>query len=437
MAEANSQSSGQAAPPTMKMMMMMIATTAMLLTAVAVHERGYVTLDELVELAGSKDAMVKTGLVQSGSGLQFVPQSWDVSSSPKDARLADQIAHWSGSKTKFKPATGTQKLAQVDSKVPSKDKLKKEITSAENTLRLSDFLSGVPAAKEEKQIKALDSHMDPKDVTGWKERLPDAQNKKKEAKAVAKIIETRQKKLENELTTTKDLDSDSAKKIRNQLQLLLAKRAALKKMISSQSGSDLPQKIWTSKHIKDGDADDDMISRLARKSDKSSTYAGWLKHAETPHKPTAVKHALHQQNLPRITAGGYLQWGKADSGKQHQESSHAAHHAVKKARTQSLASEDESDKKEAKHPAGKKQKALKKGAADYSDLIKAATVDPATDTWQSIQQRAAYKNIQLCPSESPEDSSYALQKLLLEGFSQSQYSWRNIAPLAHLRRKIS
>ena len=298
-------------------------------------------MEELFELAGSKDAMVKTGLVQIGAGLQFVAPSWDVSSSSKDARLADQIAKWSGSKTKFKPATGTQKLTQVDDKATSQSKLKKELRSAENTLRLSDFLSGVPTVKEAKQIEALDSHMDPKDVTGWKKRLPDAENKKQEAKKVAKIIESRKKKLENELTTTKGLDSDSAKKIRNQLQLLLAKRAALKKMISSQSGSDLPHRIWTSKDVKDGDADDDMISRLARKSDKSSTYVRWLKHAESPHKPKPIKHTLHHQNLPRITAGGYLEWGKSDA---HKHQGAVGAHAVEKARTQSLASTDASDK---------------------------------------------------------------------------------------------
>ena len=121
---------------------------ALLLAAAVVREPAVPRAEELV------------GLAQTGGGLALHAPKWDLG-----GRLSDQIKKWSqdgsggeGARLKaagpgFVPAAGTQQLAQVGAGGAAA--LSHKIKTAVDTLRLSDFLTGVKPKTVHLQVQAL------------------------------------------------------------------------------------------------------------------------------------------------------------------------------------------------------------------------------------------------------------------------------------------
>eukprot|EP00282_Hemiselmis_andersenii_P024198 CAMPEP_0172018786 /NCGR_PEP_ID=MMETSP1041-20130122/12287_1 /TAXON_ID=464988 /ORGANISM="Hemiselmis andersenii, Strain CCMP439" /LENGTH=247 /DNA_ID=CAMNT_0012673913 /DNA_START=9 /DNA_END=749 /DNA_ORIENTATION=+ len=210
---------------------------ALLVAAVVLHEDATPKLSEL------------EGLRQGGDGLvlPIKAQAWDVSSGPRDERLADQVASWTrsgkGVALRVAPGSDTQQLAQVDSAVGGVATLKKKMRSAQQQLRLSNFLTGVSPAQTEKQVLKMDASMDPKDTTGWREAAQAAGsakdaavvgNKKPTKHEQLQEISEYRRMIQKSLSTTKSQDSDRAKQMRSELKQLLARRAALKAAVSRE-----------------------------------------------------------------------------------------------------------------------------------------------------------------------------------------------------------
>ncbi|KAJ1493685.1 hypothetical protein T484DRAFT_1928755 [Baffinella frigidus] len=282
------------------------------------------------------------GLVQTGMGLHVPASHWRIVGPEADARLSDQIAGWDG-KAQTEDLAGkaqTEDLAQVSG-------LQARIGSEVKALRLSDFLSGVSPAETQHQIKKVYAKMDPANKLGWKGMI--AWPKKAPSKArQVKQLSVYQTELENELTTTKRMDSAKAQKVRSELSELLRRRHQLSDEITSsehglKKGSS--HAIWAHRVKRLGDADT-VMKRLARSGDSKATYSSWL--SSTMSNPSSAvanqelspkaERALDQRirhgaPLPRITTTGELQWsgGKHAKGGRGRRAHPATHHVRLKA----------------------------------------------------------------------------------------------------------
>jgi len=395
-----------------------VPAVLLLLCAVSFRESSAPRAEELVAAAG---------LQQTGAGLAL--HKWDITSG-RDARLSDQINHWdkSGASLKsagpgFVPAKGTQQLVQV----PGGD-LSKQIKTAVNTLRLSDFLTGVKSNVVQHQVQGLYQKMDPHDTTGWMSR----QNlhRMSPAQVQARRVKTYKTMLQKELSTTPNQDSPKAKKARKELRELIQRKAALRQSVNAEMRKEMhhtSSKVWTRRAARNGADDSDyLIHQIASPEDRHASYAKWLRSAK---KGGRGRH--HTSGSPRLTAGGQLQWRKQVH----------AHLKQKQARLQKLSqddtahsrmqalSEDENkvgaseiamrqilgkakkaahsyvDEEEDQHDATKQaeagrdfaaphqQLAVKRAAISGMDVVSDAEegVSPQNDTPESIRERAALK----------------------------------------------
>lgn len=321
-------------------------------------------------------AAQSAALVQTGKGLSLTAKvgKWDISSSKGDARLSDQIAGWTKGKAELqsKPAAArTQELADTDLK--PKPSLTQQMHTAADSLRLSDFLSGVTPETTQQQVESLYSKMDPKDVTGWKERDA-AIDPKPTKKAQVKEISKFQSELQNQLSTTANMDSPHAQKVRSELKELLAKRAELKARIQAKEAR--KQREVHARQISD-DQDDDVLKVLSRTEDSSSTYHKWLRDASAGSRGKEEQERAVKK--PVITAGGQLKWKQ--TGKSAVKS--AEQLKASQARLQTLAERARKKELEQKKPAG----------ARNADLVEEAEEreEGGEHSMQSIQERAAYK----------------------------------------------
>ena len=371
------------------------------------------------------------GLAQTGSGLQLSQPAWDLhAAGGRDARLSDQIHAWgsSGAKLKaagpgFVPATGTQELAQVE----AKPGLSKKMRTASNTLRLSDFLTGVKPKVVQQQVQGLYEKMDPHDTTGWMQR--EHVHRESPAQVQARTVKTYRTRLQRELSTTPNQDSAKAKKVRRQLRELIKRKAAVKRSLNAAMRKEMSHtnsRVWT-RRVKDGDDADYLIHQIASPQDRHASYANWLRSTK------GNKHARRRtvRRAPHLSAGGELEWRKrvhkelqqkqARLQKLSQDDSDVAH-----SRMQALSEDDEKvgaseiamrqilgKAKRAAHSdvdsqndrtggrqaevgrdfAAPHQQLATKRANSNVDIVSDAEegVSPQMDTPESIRERAAYK----------------------------------------------
>lgn len=373
------------------------------------------------------------GLVQGDKGLELSQPAWDLhAAGGRDARLSDQIHAWDASNTNLKasgpgfvPATGTQELAQVQ----GKPDLSKKIRTAVNTLRLSDFLTGVKPAAVQQQVQGLYEKMDPHDLTGWMQR--EHVHRESPTQIQARTVKTYRTMLQRELSTTPDQDSAKAKRVRKQLRELIKRKAAVKRSLNAAMREEMRKTdshLWTHR-AKDGDDADYLIHQIASPEDRHASYANWLRSAK------GNKHALHRTQVKRarLSASGQLEWRRkvhkelqqkqARLQKLSEDDSDAAHsrmQALSEDETKVGASEiamrqilgrakrkahtyvDSEDKIESS--AGKQaevgrdfaaphQQLATKHASRNVDIVSDAQegVSPQLDTPESIRERAAYK----------------------------------------------
>ena len=203
-------------------------------------------------------------------------QSWDLSKESKDARLSDQIKHWTSDSD---PSSASKAvILKASAPTPLKAKLEKAV----NQLRLGDFLTGVEPAKTELQVQALYEKMDPSDSTGWRRRIallarhPKASTKQQQLKEISSF----RKMLEDELTTTPSGDSKSAKQLRKSLRELLQRRQQLRAELGAGEDGVLQQRggagLWTRAVRPDPSQNEDILRRLSRPADRTASYAAWL-----------------------------------------------------------------------------------------------------------------------------------------------------------------
>lgn len=245
------------------------------------------------------------GLQQTGGGLQLPANKWNIVGG-RDARLADQISHWNkpaslkAAGPGFVPASGTQQLAQV----PSESALSKQIETAVNTLRLSDFLTGVKPNVVQQQVQALYQKMDPKDTTGWMSR--EHVHRQSPAQVQARRVKTYKSMLQKELSTTTSQDSPKAQKVRKELRELLKRKAAVKRSLDAAMRKDMQhtnRHVWTPRAVRNGDDADYLIHQIASPQDRHASYDQWLRSAKTGH------HGRHHAvGKPRLSANGQLEW---------------------------------------------------------------------------------------------------------------------------------
>lgn len=369
-------------------------------------------------------------LQQTGGGLQLPANKWNIVGG-RDARLADQISQWNkpaslkAAGQAFVPATGTQQLAQV----PTESALSKQIKTAVNTLRLSDFLTGVKPAVVQTQVQALYQKMDPKDTTGWMSR--EHVHRQSPAQVQARRVKTYKSMLEKELSTTRSQDSPKAQKVRKELRQLLKRKAAVKRSLDAEMRKDIRHTnphVWTPRAVRNGDDADYLIHQIASPQDRHASYAQWLRSAKAGH------HGRHHAvGKPRLSANGQLEWRKKvhtqlqqkqarlQALSQSDDTTHSRLQALseddnkvgaseiamrqilgkaKKAAHTWVNDEDEShdEKKQAEvgrdFAAPHQALAIKRSANEMdSDVLSDAQegVHPEVDTPESIEKRAAYK----------------------------------------------
>ena len=273
------------------------AAVLLLLSAAVMHEPAESRVTELAAL----------GLEQGGAGLRLAaPQPrFDVVRG-RDARLADQIAHWDGSTAAaagFLPAAGTEQLAQVPA-MDTASALSRKIHTAVNSLRLGDFLTGVKPKVTEAHVRALYAKMDPHDTTGWMGRVHLQQASS--AQVQRRRFKTYESLLHQELSTTKDQDSPQAQKVRRELRELIKRKAAVRRSINAQMRRELhhtSSRVWTSRAAaRRGDSSDFLIRQIAQPEDQHASYTQWLRSAESDR---SRRHGVWR---PRVTAGGELDW---------------------------------------------------------------------------------------------------------------------------------
>ena len=276
------------------------AAVLLLLSAAVMHEPAESRVTEL--------AAQGLGLEQGAAGLRLAaPQPrFDVVRG-RDARLADQIAHWDGSTAVaagFVPAAGTEQLAQVPARSDRASALSRKIHTAVNSLRLADFLTGVKPKVTEAHVRALYAKMDPHDTTGWmgREHLQQASS----AQAQRRRFKTYESLLHQELSTTKEQDSPQAQKVRRELRELIKRKAAVRRSINAQMRRELhhtSSRVWTSRAAaRRGDSSDFLIRQIAQPEDQHASYTQWLRSAESGR---SRRHGVWR---PRVTAGGELDW---------------------------------------------------------------------------------------------------------------------------------
>eukprot|EP00961_Rhodomonas_salina_P133490 1796102-Rhodomonas_salina.1 len=113
----------------------------------------------------------------------------------------------------------------------------------------------------------------------------------------------RASRLQNQLSTTANMDSPHAQKVRSELKELLAKRAELKARIQAKEAR--KQREVHARQISD-DQDDDVLKVLSRTEDSSSTYHKWLRDASAGSRGKEEQERAVKK--PVITAGGQLKW---------------------------------------------------------------------------------------------------------------------------------
>jgi len=320
------------------------------------------------------------GLVQTGAGLHLPATGlkWDVNG----ARLSDSIAKWTGSgkKAGYKPAKDTEQLVQVPAS--KAQTLEKSIKSAVQTLRLSDFLSGVTPQETQKQVERMYAKMDPNDLTQWKQKL--AFMEPKSVKAQMKQINHFKNMLENKLSTTPEQDSPKAAKMRDELQELLMKKEALKKRISKEEDKELAKHgiVWHKKAKPGADASQYELSRLSRSEDSHATYTKWLASSAGGHR-AATHHRGRQVAAvkPRITAGGYLDWNRKEAKRRELQAKSLVRLRARQARVQALSEQDNTHTRSFRR--GRKE--------SDADILQDAMQQDHPDIGASVYQRAAYK----------------------------------------------
>jgi hypothetical protein len=404
----------------------LVASSALLLlcAAVVVRDSAAPNAEELVAAAATPG-----GLAQTGAGLQLV-QPWDLhAAGGRDARLSDQIHAWGASGTKLKapgpgfvPATGTQELAQVGG-VAS---LSKKIRTAVDTLRLSDFLTGVKPKVAQKQVQGLYEKMDPRDTTGWMQR--EHVHRESPAQVQARRVKTYKTMLQHELSTTPDQDSAKAKRVRRQLRELIKRKAAVKRSLNAAMRKEMRNTnshVWTHR-AKDGDDADYLIHQIASPEDRHANYAEWLRSAKGGKRaPQALA------GRPHVSAGGQLEWRQrvhkglqekqARLQKLSQDDADTAHSRMQalseddskvgaseiamrqilgkaKKAAHSYVSSEEAHKENKQAEVGRDfaaphQQLAAKRAHSNLDIVSDAEegVAPQLDTPESIRERAAYK----------------------------------------------
>lgn len=271
----------------------------LLLCAVSYRESSAPSAEELVAVAA--------GLQQTGGGLALAAHKWDIAPAQRDARLSDQIHAWDKSGVSLKtvgfvPAEGTQSLAQVPG-----GQLSKKIKTAVNTLRLSDFLTGVKSNVVQQQVQGLYQKMDPHDTTGWMSR--ENLHRQSPAQVQARRVKTYKTILQKELSTTPNQDSPQAEQVRRELRELIKRKAAMRKSLNAEMAKEMhhtSSKLWTQRAAKNGADDSDyLIHQIASPEDRHANYAKWLRSAKN-----SGHGRHHSTGSPRLTANGQLQWRK-------------------------------------------------------------------------------------------------------------------------------
>jgi hypothetical protein len=251
------------------------------------------------------------GLQQTGAGLHLSSVKWDIGKG-RDARLSDQVHSWDRSTESladakgpgFVPATDTQQLAEVKGGARS---LSKQMKTAVDTLRLSDFLTGVKPKVVQNQVQALDQKMDPHDTTGWMTR--ENVHRESPRQVQARRVKSYESQLQRELSTTKNQDSPKAKKERRELRELLKRKAAVKRSLDAAMRKEMhhvSKHVWTTRRVKAGDDADYLIHQIASPEDRHANYAKWLRSASG----SKNSHHRHTKEVtkPHVTAGGQLVW---------------------------------------------------------------------------------------------------------------------------------
>jgi len=174
-----------------------------------------------------------------------------------------------------------------------------------DTLRLSDFLTGVKPKVVQKQVQGLYQKMDPRDATGWMQR--EHVHRESPAQVQERRVKTYKTMLQRELSTTPDQDSAKAKRVRRQLRELIKRKAAVKRSLNAAMRKEMRNTnshVWTHR-AKDGDDADYLIHQIASPEDRHASYAEWLRSAK------GGKRA-HQARTghPHFSAGGQLEWRK-------------------------------------------------------------------------------------------------------------------------------
>jgi hypothetical protein len=299
---------------------------ALLLAAAVVREPSVPRAEELV------------GLAQTGGGLALHTPQWDLG-----GRLSDQINKWSkdgsggeGARLKaagpgFVPAAGTQQLAQVGAGLGraaagGAAALSHKIKTAVDTLRLSDFLTGLKPKAVQRQVQALYEKMDPHDTTGWMSR--EQRDRASPAQVQARRVKDYKTMLQKALSTTRDQDSPKAIRMRKELRALLKHKAAVKRSLNAAMRNEMHHistRVWTPRPAKNGDDADYLIKKIASPEDRHANYAQWLRSAK------GGSHVRrHRVGSPRLSAGGQLEWRRGVHAKLQQ----------KQARLQKLSEDD-------------------------------------------------------------------------------------------------
>jgi hypothetical protein len=395
---------------------------ALLLAAAVVREPAVPRAEELA------------GLAQTGGGLALHAPHWDLG-----GRLSDQIKKWSqdgsggeGARLKaagpgFVPAAGTQQLAQVGAGGAAA--LSHKIKTAVDTLRLSDFLTGVKPKAVQRQVQALYEKMDPHDTTGWMSR--EQRDRASPAQVQARRVKDYKTMLQKALSTTRDQDSPKAIKMRKELRALLKHKAAVKRSLNAAMRNEMhhvSERVWTPRPAKNGDDADYLIKKIASPEDRHASYAQWLRSAK------GGSHGRrHRVGSPRLTAGGQLEWRRGVHAKLQQkqarlqklsedDTAHSRMQALseddnkvgaseiamrqilgkaKKAAHSYVDREEEEGERKSKEE-NKQAEVGRDFAAPHQQLAKKPSdldivsdaeegVHPENDTPESIQQRAAYK----------------------------------------------
>jgi len=392
-----------------------VAAVGLLLCAAVVRESSAPRAEELV-----------AGLAQTGGGLALHPAKWDLG-----GRLSDQIKQWDGSGAGLKaaghgfvPAAGTQQLAQVGGRAALSQKIK----TAVDTLRLSDFLTGVTPKAVQRQVQGLYQKMDPHDTTGWMSR--EERHRASPAQVQARRVKSYKSMLQRELSTTRDQDSPKAVQMRKELRALLKHKAAVKRSLNAAMKKEmhhLSKHVWTRRPAKNGDNNDYLIKQIASPEDRNANYAQWLQSAKR-----GSHGRRHRLGSPRLSAGGQLEWRRGVHAKLRQKQARLqklAEDDTAHSRMQALSEDDskvgaseiamrqilgkakkaahsyvdrEEGEREEEHKqaqvgrdfaAPHQQLATKRSVGSNLDIVSDAEegVAPQLDTPESIEQRAAYK----------------------------------------------